>query len=314
MQLRQLEYFLAVASQGRFSSASDSLHVVQSGVSTAIRSLERELGVPLFERSARGVVLSDAGIALVPHAQRVLAEVDAAAEAVDEVRRGVRGTVVAGVLPVVGLVDLPAAIAAFRSSHPHVAVHLNIAGTKKLADQLDAGDVDFALMSPAGPLPQDLALIRLGTTPFVGLVPADHALAKLTSVSLDDLVSCPFVDSPVGFGNRDLLDQELGRQGLRRQVVVEAPDAWAIPVLVGKGVGVAMVPDFVADGHSDAVKVLPLTVPLHWSLFLATADHHPPSHAARLLIARLRDAVKHHDGADAPPADHQSTHQQKEEQ
>ncbi|GAA2183858.1 LysR family transcriptional regulator [Brooklawnia cerclae] len=304
MQLRQLEYFLAVARDGSFSSASETLHVVQSGVSTAIRALERELGVPLFERTARGVVLSDAGTALLPHAQRVLADVQAAAEAVDEVRRGVRGTVVAGVLPVLGLVDLPRAVAAFRADHPHVAVHLHIAGTAKLAGQLDEGEVDFALMSPAGPLPGDLSLTRLGDAPFVGLVPAGHELAGRDRVDLADLMDCPFVDSPAGFGNRDLLDQELGRRGLRRSIVVEAPDAWAIPVLVGKGVGVAMVPAFVAEGHAANVKVLELATPLQWSLFLATADHHPPSHAARLLIRHIRAALQPIGGSSRPsPAD-----------
>lgn len=301
MQLRQLEYFLAVVKEGSFSSAAEALHVVQSGVSAAIRSLERELGVPLFERTARGVVLSDAGTALLPHAHRVLSDVDSATEVVDEVRRGVRGTVVAGVLPVVGLVDLPDAIATFRVSHPQVAVHLHIAGTKNLANQLNEGEVDFALISPAAPLPPDILLTRLGSSPFVGLVPADHELAAREEVSWEDLVDCPFVDSPRGFGNRDLVDQEIARRGLRRQIVVEAPDAWAIPELVGKSVGVALVPSFVAEGHADSVRVLTLTVELQWSLFLATAGHHPPSHAARLLIRHIAATARDSANSAAQP-------------
>ncbi len=287
MQIRQLEYFLAVANDGSFTAASERLHVVQSGVSAAIRSLERELGSPLFERTARGVVLSDAGTTLVPHAHAVTAQVRAAAEAVDEVRRGARGTVVAGVLPVLGLVDLPPVIADYHHRSPGVAVHLKVGGTTDLAERLDEGELDFALISPVGPIPQDLRLTRLGRTPFVTLLPSDHPLADHNQTTWEDLTELPFIDSPTGFGNRDLLDQQITQLGLRREVVIEVTDAGAIPRLVERGVGVAVVPRFVADGYEDRVRILPAPTPLDWSLFLATADHHPPSHAARLLIREI---------------------------
>jgi DNA-binding transcriptional LysR family regulator len=287
MQLRQLEYFLAVAQEGSFSAASLTLHVVQSGVSAAIRSLERELGAPLFDRTARGVMLSAAGQALVPHAQRVLAQATEAAAAVDEVRRGVSGTVVVGTLPVPGLVDLPSAIAAFRRDYPQVRIRLRLAGTSALIDALGEGSVDFALLSPAEGLPPELSLTRMGQAPFVGLVPATHGLASRASVTLSDLLDCPFVDSPRGFGNRDLLDRELAQRGLRRDVVVEAPDAESIPALVGLDVGVALVPAFVGDHAGPGARVIELDEPLTWTLFLATATPHPPSHAARLFLREL---------------------------
>lgn len=291
MQIRQLEYFLAVAHDGSFTAASERLHVVQSGVSAAIRTLERELGSPLFERTARGVVLSDAGTALVPYAHAVMAQVRAAAEAVDEVRRGVRGTVVAGVLPVPGLVDLPPVVADYHNRYPGVAVRLQVAGTKDLAERLDAGELDFALLSPVGPIPQDLRLTRLGQAPFVAIIPSDHALAAREQATWEELAELPFIDSPRGFGNRDQLDQEMTQLGLRRQVVIEVPDAAAIPRLVERGAGVALVPKFVADGHEERLRVLSTSTTVHWSLFLATADHHPPSHAARLLIRGITAAM-----------------------
>jgi Transcriptional regulator len=291
MQIRQLEYFLAVANDGSFTAASERVHVVQSGVSAAIRSLERELGSPLFERTARGVVLSDAGTTLVPYAHAVLAQVGAGAAAVEEVRRGLRGTVVAGVLPMLGLVDLPPLIADYHHRYPDVAVHLKAGGTKDLAERLDEGELDFALISPVGPIPQDLRLTRLGRTPFVTIVPPEHSLAGHTEVTWEELTERPFIDSPMGFGNRDLLDQQISQLGLRRQVAIEAPDATAIPRLVERGAGVAVVPGFVAEGYDDRVRILPAPTPLYWSLFLATADHHPPSHAAQLLIREIKAAM-----------------------
>mgnify|MGYP000859452703 CR=1 FL=1 len=291
MQIRQLEYFLAVANDGSFTAAAERLHVVQSGVSAAIRSLERELGSPLFERTARGVVLSDAGTALVPYAHAVLTDAQAGADAVDEVRRGVRGTVVAGVLPVMGLVDLPPLVADYHLRYPGVAVHLAVGGTRALVERLDKGELDFALLSPVGPIPEDLRLVRLGRAPFVTIAPAGHSVAEREDQAWEDLAELPFIDSPVGFGNRDLLDQQITQLGLRRRVVIEIPDATAIPRLVERGAGAAIVPRFVANGFEDRLRILPTPTPLHWSLFLATADHHPPSHAARLLIRRISAAI-----------------------
>lgn len=292
MQIRQLEYFLAVANDGSFTAAAERLHVVQSGVSAAIRSLERELGSPLFERTARGVVLSDAGSALVPYAHAVLSDAQAGADAVDEVRRGVQGTVVAGVLPVIGLVDLPPLVAAYHLRYPGVAVQLAVGGTRTLVERLDEGGLDFALLSPVGPIPEDLRLARLGQTPFVAIVPSGHPVAERETPAWEDLAELPFIDSPAGFGNRDLLDHHITQLGLRRRVVIEIPDATAIPRLVERGAGVAIVPRFVADGFEDRLRILPTPTPLHWSLFLATADHHPPSHAARLLIRTISAAIE----------------------
>ena len=292
MQIRQLEYFLAVATDGSFTAASERLHVVQSGVSAAIRTLERELGAPLFERTARGVVLSDEGTTLVPYAHAVLAQVREAADAVHEVRRGVRGTVVVGVLPVLGLVDLPPIIADYHQSNPHVAVRLVIGGTRTLAESLNGGAIDFALIAPAGPIPADLSLTRVGSAPFVALVPAGHRLAGRAEVSLVELADFPFIDSPVGFGNRDLLDQEMAQRGLRRDVIIEVPDASAIRTLVGKRAGVALVPRFVAEGETHDVDIIQTSEALEWSLSLATADHHPPSHAARLLVQAIMQAQR----------------------
>src|SRR5688572_28842154 len=107
MELRHLEYFVAVAEELSFTRAARRLRVVQSGVSTVIRALERELGAPLFDRSTREVMLTDAGRALLREARTTLDSAQAAREAVQEVVAGIKGTLTVGTMTWLAFVDLP---------------------------------------------------------------------------------------------------------------------------------------------------------------------------------------------------------------
>ena len=103
VELRQLRVFVAVADEGSFTLAADRLHVVQSAVSAAVRSLERELGTRLFDRTTRQVQLSDAGGVLLPEARRLLAAQALAIERVQEVRAGLRGSITIGTMQAQGM-------------------------------------------------------------------------------------------------------------------------------------------------------------------------------------------------------------------
>src|SRR5437764_9131998 len=130
MELRQLATFVAVAEEGSFTRASDRLHVVQSAVSAGVRKLERELDAMLFDRSTHRVKLTDAGRALLPEARATLAAAQAARDAVDEARGGLRGTVSLGTMQAQGMhaIDLAAILAAFRAEHPAVEVDVQHSG------------------------------------------------------------------------------------------------------------------------------------------------------------------------------------------
>src|ERR1700688_2413107 len=97
VELRHIQHFVAVANAGNFTRAASHVHIVQSGLSASVQALERELGVPLFLRNGRTVVLTDAGRAFLPEARKVLAAVDAARDAVLDVKGGLRGTVRVGI-------------------------------------------------------------------------------------------------------------------------------------------------------------------------------------------------------------------------
>src|SRR5450432_2728230 len=169
MELRHLEYFVAVSEELSFTRASRRLHVVQSGVSSAIQGLERDLGAALFERDRHRVALTDAGQALLPEARATLAAAQAARDAVGEARGGLRGTVTVGTMLSTGPLDLPALLARFHATHPDVAVRLRLAaaGSEELARQVLAGSLDLALAALSGQPPAGLSVQPISAEPLL---------------------------------------------------------------------------------------------------------------------------------------------------
>src|SRR5205807_94272 len=150
MELRQLATFVAVAEEGSFTRAADRLHVVQSAVSAGVRKLEDELGASLFDRSTHHVKLTDAGRALLPEARATLAAAQAARDAVDEARGGLRGTVVLGTMQAQGMraIDLAGVLAAFRAERPGVEIAIrHSGGSSEMAREVVDGRLDLAFVA-----------------------------------------------------------------------------------------------------------------------------------------------------------------------
>ena len=133
MELRHLQHFVAVAEDQHFTRAAERLMVSQSGLSASIRALERELQTPLFVRTTRRVTLTEAGRALLAEAERILAQVRAAHEAVAAVQGVLRGTLAVGTEQCIAGVDVAKLLAAFRRRHPDVEIRLRQWGSAALA-------------------------------------------------------------------------------------------------------------------------------------------------------------------------------------
>ncbi|WP_432824921.1 LysR family transcriptional regulator [Dactylosporangium sp. CA-092794] len=291
MELRHLVYFVTVAEEQSFTRAAARLRVVQSGVSAAVRALERELGARLFERSSQRVTLTDSGAALLPAARATIDAAQAARDAVAEVRGGLRGTLRIGTLLSVGIVDLPGLLGRFRAEHPAVDLRLRAAptGSEGLATALHEGELDVAFLASAGRAAAGLSVRVLTAEPIVAVLPAAHPLADRPEVTLADLADEPFVDSPLGYGNRTEVDRGFAAAGLRRRVALEVADVSTIHQYVREGLGVALVPRFAVADASSAVRVRPVTTRLRWDFAVATAATRRPSAAARALLALVDD-------------------------
>ncbi|HTS98033.1 MAG TPA: LysR family transcriptional regulator [Streptosporangiaceae bacterium] len=293
MELRHLEYFVAVAEELSFTRASRRLHVVQSGVSSAIQSLERELGARLFDRDRHRVALTDAGQALLPEARATLAAAQAAQEAVGEARGGLRGTVTVGTMQSTGPLDLPALLGRFHASHPDVAVRLRLAsaGSAGLAREVLAGGLDLALLSLPGPPPAGLTLHFVSADPLLMVCHLGHPLASRSAAPLDDVAGEAFVDFPPGWGNRAVVDRAFAAAGIERQVQFEVADFDAAAGLVQHGLGIAFLPASAAAGRPGLAAVEVAGPAMAWEISVATPAHRRMPAAARAFLAELLRAA-----------------------
>ncbi|XVS64238.1 LysR family transcriptional regulator [Actinosynnema sp. CA-299493] len=241
MELRQLEYFVAVAEECHFTRAARRMHVAQSGLSASIRALEVELGAPLFVRSTRQVELTQAGRALLVEARRVLGTIDAARDAVAAVQGLLRGTLAVGSTQCLHAVHLPAVLARFHELHPGVELRLRQGGSVELVDLVRAGRLDLAFVT-SGRVGDDLAVSTLSSEPLVLACAPELPFAERESVRLAELSGQPFVDFNPDWGTRDDVDRALATAGVDRRIAVEVNDVHSLLDFVGFGLGVALVP------------------------------------------------------------------------
>ncbi|HKF78207.1 MAG TPA: LysR substrate-binding domain-containing protein, partial [Candidatus Dormibacteraeota bacterium] len=237
MELHQLRYFCAVVREGTFTRAAKRLYITQPSLSEQIRKLESELGSPLFERLGRSLVLTAAGEAFRPHAERVLLEVEQARLRILEVRGLRRGRLAVGSVASAAARLLPAPLAEFRQHHPGVETILREHHTTdELEDAVLAGELDLAVVQLPGRR-SDLEVRHLLRESLVVVVPAADRLAGRRSVALLELAEDPFVAMSAGSDLRMLLEACCHRAGFQPRVVIEARALGSLLGLVLAGAG-----------------------------------------------------------------------------
>jgi DNA-binding transcriptional LysR family regulator len=255
MELRQLEYFLAVADECHFTRAARRMHVSQSGLSASIRALEVELGAPLFLRTTRQVELTQAGRALLPEARRALGSISSARDAVAAVQGLLRGTLSVGSLQCLHVVHLPAVLSRFHEIHPGVEIRMRQSGNAELVEEVRAGRLDLAFVTRQQRIADDLRVSTLASEPLVLACAPESPFATRESVELKELAGQPFVDFNADWGTRDEVDRTLAAAGVERHVAVEVNDVHSLLDFVGFGLGVALVPQSFAVKTDSACFV-----------------------------------------------------------
>lgn len=286
MELRHLEYFVAVAEEENFTRAAARLHIVQSAVSAAIKTLERELGVALLDRNSKRVLMTDAGGALLPRARVALDAARDARDAVDEVRGGLRGVLRIGTMTSIRLIDMPALLGEYHRRYPGVQLRTSAApsGSQGLVEALIDRRLDLAFVSQPGVRTASIAVRDLASSVLDLVVPLDHPFADRATVGLAELADLDFIDSPLGYGNRTVADRAFEAAGLRRFVSIEISDVATGVAYVQHGLGVALLPRFVLGEAAD-VQVKTVTGgDLNWPLSVATSSDRSPSAAVSALL------------------------------
>jgi DNA-binding transcriptional LysR family regulator len=295
MELRHLEYFVAVADERSFTRAAEQLHVVQSGVSAGVKALELEMGTALLERTSRRVSLTSAGTALLPKARSALDAARDARDAVDAVRGGLGGVLRIGALSsLISLVDIPALLGRFHERHPAVRIELitNAHGSAGLLEQLLAAELDVALVSlPDGAPPQIVEHVVI-SRPLQLVVPTGHPLQDHKAVRLDQLADQPFIDCPEGWGIRSVVDHAFRAAGVARTVSHQVTDIGLAADLVRHQLGVAILPELAAHTGAGLRTIEICDVALRWPLAVVTTDTRAVRAPAATLIQQLSERLR----------------------
>jgi DNA-binding transcriptional LysR family regulator len=316
MELRQLEYFVTVASEQNFTRAAAKLHVAQPGISAQIRQLERELGQPLLDRSGRVTTLTEAGTAVLPFARAALGAVAGARVAIDELTGLLRGHVAVGMVVQCASLDLPGLLAQFHQRYPAIELTLSEDNSDRLTAGVRDGRYDLAFIGLGAEEPPGLALQLVANEPVVAAISADAALADpvlagaspaaraafasaspaaratftgASSVALAEIAACTLIALPRGTGLRAAVEAAYASAGLRPHVAFEASDPSMLARLAARGLGLAFLPASVARAHGDGLRVITVRDPeIRGRLALTWRTDDPVSPAARALIAHAR--------------------------
>ncbi|TLM81107.1 LysR family transcriptional regulator [Pseudarthrobacter sp. NamE2] len=277
MELRQLRYFLVVADELHFGRAADRLHITQPPLTVAIRRLERELGVQLFDRTTRRVTLTPAGESFKRRVQDALAELDDAAGDVASVSTGMSGRIRVGFVSSASYTAIPEALRNFREQRPRVQLVLRPLTSGEQVEQLLDGDLDVGLLRDPGQVP-GLAMQRVSAEDLVAVLPEAHPLARNSEIRPDDLSGEPMILFPYrlmpGFVSRvlQLFDGQapprVAQQAIHQETVLG---------LVAAGIGASLLPESVRRFQMPGVVTRPITGRPQTALYAARGTTNLPT-------------------------------------
>ena len=254
MEMQQLRYFVAIAEQGSFSKAAQSCFVAQPSLSQQISKLEQELGVPLFDRTGKRVLLTAAGHMLLEHARSILSTVEyAGRELRDAVSRG-SGRLSVGFIPTIAPYLLPGVLQTFLSKNPDVDLTIHEDYTDRLVAALCEGTIDVAIAA----LPLEHPLLEfeeLGRDPLLLSLPANHPLATKPEVLVSDVAAEPFLLLQEMHCLTDQIMSFCRSRDFLPRVVCRNTQVSTVQALLATGHGISLLPALVRDSDDNPARV-----------------------------------------------------------
>lgn len=266
MDLLQLKYFQTIARTEHITKASEELQITQPSLSQMLAKLEKELGVPLFDRRGRSIRLNESGKAFLRRVERAFFELEEGRR--DAIHRAGQHpkTVSFATIP---LSPVTEAVGGYLNRYPDVQLRFDYGRSREMAIRLERGDVDLCLTSPLieGP---DIGSVPVITEEIRVIVPPGHRLAGRGEISLNELADDPFICLKEGFGFREVTDRYCRLAGVAPKVVFEAEELSMLQPLVKSGVGVAFLPAFLWRADIGSVhEVLRIREPVcRWTIWL----------------------------------------------
>lgn len=287
MEIRVLRYFVEVARERSLTRAAVALHVSQPTLSKQLKDLERELGCTLFTRTNYGITLTDEGMLLRRRAEDILDMVDKTEDEFHALDEFAGGDVRIGCAESQGIAHIARCIRAVQERNPHVRFHLYSGNAEDLAERIDSGLLDFAVLAKS-PDPARYTMLELPDTDTWGVIMrADSALAQKDSIALRDLVGLPLILS------REAVEDEyprwFGDKVGDLNVVATYNLMFNASILVREGVGYAVSFDRLADTSPESgLAFRPLEPRLTSTLAVVWKKYQVFTPVAQLLLDEMR--------------------------
>ncbi|OEE67652.1 LysR family transcriptional regulator [Enterovibrio norvegicus FF-33] len=282
MDLRQLRYFVSVAEQKNFTRAARKLNIAQPALSIAIKKLETNIGLNLFDRNERQVHLTQEGQTLLPHAYRILRMVEDANTEMAELRGLQKGEVRVGVPGMLGSYFFPSILMGFKSKYPDLKLSVVEAGTQSIRQMLLDGELDIGVIHSQD-VPAALDTTHLISSQMVAVTSADHPLAEQTSMSFQAFFDEELVMFKKGYFHREFIDRICASHKITPNLSFETNLLAMILNIVRHGFAITALLELVTQ-HEPGLIAIPFEEPVTLDISMAWRKHGYLSLADRAFI------------------------------
>jgi len=294
MDIGQLEAFLQVAAQRSFSRAAETLRLTQPSVTARIQALERDLGETLFERNGRGVSLTEAGTAFMPHAQRVLKALQDGRDAIHSLQRLDLGTLRLAAAPTIGTYVLPGLLKEFRARYPGIEVSVRTEYSDQIVQMVLADEVRLGLERAISHA--DVVTVPLYEDEVVLVASAQHPFAPQGTARVEELSGEALIMFNRGSSYYTLVDNALRQAGAPVSPAMELDNMEAAKKMVEQGLGIAMLPKVAVErelqqGELRQIRVRGMTMPKR-QIALIYRRGRPLSRASQAFVRLLEERYR----------------------
>ena len=283
MELRQLEYFQMASRLKNITRAAKRLRVSQPNITVAIKKLEAELGIQLFDRSQKQLSLTPEGAVFLDRVNTALRCLNDALIEVNDFKQLQKGVIKIGIPPMMGAFLFPKIFSGFQTRHPSLDVLLFEEGSIAIREMLDRDELDFGIVITSDASPS-LNILPMTRSELVVCVPTSSPLAEKTAISNDDIANSSLIVMKQGSYLRQIVIN------VTPNIALESGQITTIKGLVAHGVGIAFLLDFIAN-DTDELRTIPLEEPIFVDVGLAWKRDRYVSKAAQAFIDFCKDPI-----------------------
>ena len=291
MELRQLEYFQMASRLKNITRAAERLRVSQPNITVAIKKLEGELGIQLFDRSQKQLSLTPEGAVFLGRVEVALRNIQDAVLEVNDYKQLQKGTIKIGIPPMMGAYLFPKIFSSFQRRYSHLDVYLHEEGSVAIREQLERDELDFGIIIIPDSSP-NLQLLPMSRSQVVCCVPAGSSLAARKAITLQDIEDHNLIMLKEGSFLRQTMLQNMKMAGFTPNIVLESNQVVTIMGLVASGVGNAFLLDMIVR-DTPGIKAIPLATPVFVDVGLAWKRDRYISRAAQSFIEFSKDILSH---------------------